>query len=357
MPTVLLTGGRAPVTLDLARKFSAKSWRVIVAESIPTHLCKNSLAVAKSYLVPSPRFEANAFVTALQKIIENEGVTLLIPTCEEVFTIGQGYDVLASLCPVLAESLARLLPLHSKFHFIELARSFGLGVPQTSLIQSAQAAQEWVGQAVVFKPEYSRFATATIIKPKTIRDLHQLVISPECSWVVQEFITGRQICTYTVAHHGQIAAHCAYATEFTAGRGSTIVFQNLAHQKAQAWVQSFVENYHFTGQIAFDFIETAEGDLYAIECNPRAISGIHLFDVGLVDALCNQAEEIVKPVQVKYVAIWMALLFFGWQTAPSLGEWLKCLVSSRDVIYDRVDWKPFFAQFSMFAYMLALSLR
>lgn len=35
----------------------------------------------------------------------------------------------------------------------------------------------------------------------------------------------------------------------------------------------------FTGQIAFDFIEESDGTIRAIECNPRATSGITLFDV------------------------------------------------------------------------------
>jgi predicted ATP-grasp superfamily ATP-dependent carboligase len=355
MPTVLLTGGRAPVTLDLARKFSAKAWRVIVAESIPTHLCKRSSAVAQSYLVPSPRFEPDAFVTALQKIIEIEQVTLLVPTCEEVFTIGQGHEVLSSACTVLTEPLERLLPLHSKFHFIEIARSFGLNVPQTSLVQNTHAAQGWLGQAVVFKPEYSRFATEILINPTRRIDLQLLDISPDRSWVAQEFIAGRQICTYSVAHQGHLSAHCAYATEFKVGRGSTIAFQAIDHPQAEAWVKTFVEKYDFTGQIAFDFIETSEGKLYAIECNPRAISGVHLFDDGLVDALRDQAAQTVRPPQQKSVAVWLALLLYGWQSAPSLEKWFKRLTSSRDVIFDRADWQPFFAQFSMFVYMLRLS--
>jgi predicted ATP-grasp superfamily ATP-dependent carboligase len=357
MPTVLLTGGRAPVTLDLARKFSAKGWRVVAAESIPTHLCKSSSAVAKSYTVPSPRFEADAFITALQNIIDIEKVTLLIPTCEEVFTVGQGHAILSLGCTVLTESLERLLPLHSKFHFIELARSFGLNVPETSIVQNIQAAQVWLGQAVVFKPEYSRFATEILINPKRMSDLQMMDAPPERAWVAQEFIAGRQICTYTLAHQGHISAHCAYATEFKVGRGSTIAFQALEHPQSEAWVKTFVEKYGFTGQIAFDFIETAEGEVYAIECNPRAISGVHLFDDRLVDALCNQAVEIVHPIPQKAVAVWLALLLYGWQSAPSLKQWLKRLGSSQDVIYDRTDWRPFLAQFSMFVYMLSLSRR
>jgi hypothetical protein len=122
-------------------------------------------------------------------------------------------------------------------------------------------------------------------------------------------------------------------------------------------VSSFIAQYAFTGQIAFDFIETDTGEIFAIECNPRAISGIHLFDTTLIDAFCNQVDEVIRPTQQESVAVRLALLLYGWRSAPSIGAWLKCLASSRDVIYDRVDWKPFFAQFLMFIYMLILSVR
>ena len=43
----------------------------------------------------------------------------------------------------------------------------------------------------------------------------------------------------------------------------------------QQWVNQFVEGLNFTGFISFDFVEDAEGNVHAIECNPRATSGAH----------------------------------------------------------------------------------
>ena len=82
MQTILITGGRAPVALDFARKFKHMGWRVLVAESMPVHLCQNSRAVDDCFTVPSPRFEAEQFISTLCHIIQQENVDLLLPTCE-----------------------------------------------------------------------------------------------------------------------------------------------------------------------------------------------------------------------------------------------------------------------------------
>lgn len=51
---ILITGGRAPVALELARLFKAAGHRVYAAESAKYHLCRVSSAVEASFRVPSP---------------------------------------------------------------------------------------------------------------------------------------------------------------------------------------------------------------------------------------------------------------------------------------------------------------
>ncbi len=43
----------------------------------------------------------------------------------------------------------------------------------------------------------------------------------------------------------------------------------------EAWVRGFVEPLELTGQVSFDFIQAADGRVYAIECNPRDPLGHH----------------------------------------------------------------------------------
>ena len=45
----------------------------------------------------------------------------------------------------------------------------------------------------------------------------------------------------------------------------------------EAWVRRFVGALGLTGQVSFDFIRSADGAVYAIECNPRTHSAITMF--------------------------------------------------------------------------------
>ncbi len=70
MKTILLTGARAPVTLDLARAFAAAGHRVIAAESMAYPLSIHSNAFAEFYFITAPNTSLNQFQDDLLKIIQ-----------------------------------------------------------------------------------------------------------------------------------------------------------------------------------------------------------------------------------------------------------------------------------------------
>ena len=73
---MLLTLGRLPKALDVARSFKANGWRVIVAEPFKRHLLGASKAVAKSYRTTAPSVSRDRYLAELQQIIRDEGVAL-----------------------------------------------------------------------------------------------------------------------------------------------------------------------------------------------------------------------------------------------------------------------------------------
>src|SRR5258708_3602315 len=138
MPTVLLTGGRAPVTLELARLFQRAGHRVLMAESLPWHLSRPSRAVSANFQVPPPRQDPRGFTRALASIVRRERVDLVLPTCEEIYAVARGRAELEAAggrrekpLVVLAEPLETLRGLHNKWLFAEKARRHGLCVPAT----------------------------------------------------------------------------------------------------------------------------------------------------------------------------------------------------------------------------------
>ncbi|MCW3792757.1 ATP-grasp domain-containing protein [Paenibacillus sp. LS1] len=383
---VLLTGGRAPVTLDLARMLHRAGHRVYVAESAARHLTKSSSAVEQCAAVPSPRHDTKAYLAELERLVQDWQIDLLIPMCEEVFYVAQGADRLSSYCRVLVSSLEQLHELHHKYDFIQLARSLGLLVPDTRLIKSqkewmeTQTVLETMGDWV-WKPVYSRFA-AKVRMPNLMTDdagagtdqqgnvsekkrrhfrndpLDEVALSSISPWVAQAYIPGQMLCTYSIAHEGQLVAHSTYDSRYRTGSvGASVFFEQVEHEGALAWVRQFVQATGFSGQIGFDFIEGQNGRVYAIECNPRATSGIHLFHPGgdLVRALTEpetliKERKMIMPAQGSKAMLMLPMLGSGVQQIFGKGKfrvWIAAWRGTRDVVYARQDLQPLMEQFGV----------
>jgi len=354
---ILLTGGRAPTTLELARAFHRAGHTVFMAESLRGHLSEPSSAIAKNFLVPPPRQQTGGFLDALETICRENKIDLVIPTCEEVFYVAMGRERF----PAFVEPLEKLRQLHNKLDFIHLARGLGLPVPMTALIETEadlrSAFERW--PKLVLKPVYSRFASRTLICPTIQQAGAEITFNSR--WVAQEFIAGTQICTYSVCHNGRITAHTAYRSDFTAGQGATIWFRHINHAATFEWVKKFIAEISFTGQIAFDFIETKDGNIFAIECNPRAISGTHLLarDSKFPESFLNPSSCVIPPDNFS-VQLWTGMLVYALPAAPKkrqLKKWLAAFTSSRDVIFRRDDPLPALLQFRSIFFYLKLARR
>lgn len=352
---ILLTGGRAPATLELARAFHRAGHTVFMAESLRGHLSQPSAAVKANFFVPTPRQNKEAFLLALRRIIEENQIDLLIPTCEEIFYVSMGRDSLP--CVVFAEPIKKLNTFHNKWSFVVNAIGMDLYAPETILINNQDdllhAYAHW--RSLVLKPVYSRFAARTLIMPPLQKALSTLKF--ETPWVAQEFLKGQQYCTYSVCHNGVVHAHTTYPTNFTAGQGAAIVFEHVEHPAIFNWVKSFVRENRFTGQIAFDFVQATNGHLYALECNPRATSGVHLLasNPKFVDAFIAPSSGCVTPLDGSSHMLSAAMLMYALPEAVKNGNfinWLKTFFTSNDVIFDIRDPMPFLFQFrSVFAYL------
>ena len=369
MSTILLTGGRAPATLELARLFKRAGHRVIAADSVPHTLCSRSRAVESAPLLPAPKQRFAAFCERLGDLIEAEEVDLLVPTCEELFYVAMAAPQLrerSKSCALFLPTLSQLRTLHSKAQFIEQARAFGLSVPDTERVTGSDRLEQLCRDrdrfrhGVVLKPEFSRFATRTLIRPSAA-ELKRCLPTAESPWVVQAYLPGRHFATYSLVQAGRVVAHSDYAIRFTAGGGAAVAFQPLRHAAGLEWVAHFAARSGVTGQLAFDFIEH-EGEVLAIECNPRLTSGIHLFydQPELVERyfLTDGGEkELLQPHVKGAAALWLPLWFNG----PACigrgegGDWLQAVLHSRNILFEWGDLRPWLGQPRTVAAMLRLA--
>lgn len=353
---VLFTGGRAPSTLELARLFFTNGHRVHVADSFPYSITKKSSCIDKFHLTRKPKQETEEFIKDLLHIIEKENIDLLIPTCEEIFYIAKFQEDIKKHCEVLVDDFEKLLTLHHKYKFIKLAESFGLQVPQTSLITSLEEWNEWIhgDQRFIAKPVFSRFSNELLYYPE---DRHKKIdVRYGKQWVLQKFIEGRQYCSYSVAKKGKVLAQTIYESEFRAGDGASIYFQHTQHDKIEEWVNCFVSQTEFNGQIAFDFIENRKGQIFAIECNPRLTSGVHLFRDTSFPSVFIEGVPVL-PNACQPASIKAAMILYGVQNMKVSGwkRYFQVLKASQDVVFDPNDKRPFFHQWYSYYKIYELS--
>ncbi|MDI1252742.1 ATP-grasp domain-containing protein [Thermomonas sp.] len=275
--TVLILGGRAPAALEHARRFHARGWRVHVADSIPCRLTGWSSAVTASHALPPPRFDPRGFVVELGRIVRDQCIDLLLPTCEEVFHLARHRAALPRELHVVADDFDRLRALHSKWEFAGLARTHGMPVPDSALIHTLAEARAWAGgRGVVLKPEYSRFGVHVRLYPAGIPE-----DAPELAslgaWVVQAFVAGDELCSYAIAEGGRLLAHMTYRPAYRLSRSSSYYFDPVENPGIGDAVARLVRGIGYSGQISFDWIVGSDDRAVALECNPRATSGLHLF--------------------------------------------------------------------------------
>jgi len=344
---VLVTGARAPVALHICRLFKQSGAEVYASDCTPFPLTKASNSIKRYISTPSPKFKIKNYIEALVELVKEERIDYVIPTCEEIFYISMYKDVIGKYCEVLVDDFSKLKTLHHKFEFLKMVETLGFQVPKTMVLTQNTMINDWKEKNdLVMKKIYSRFSDS-IIFLASIKDIPNKSFN-DSSWILQERINGEQFCSYAIARDGEVLAHSVYKSNFTAGLGATISFEHIDRQDIEQFVCKIVEHLNFTGQISFDFTVNDHNRAIPIECNPRATSGLHLFDQEIVAALLLQHKTgILTPKKGKREAIKLAMLLFGLQQARDVQkavEWLKIVISYQDITFRVNDPLPYIYQ-------------
>lgn len=349
---VLMTGARAPVTLDLARHFARSGHDVFLADSIRLPLARFSSVIKKSFVVSQPAAGAERYVDDLVEIVKQNRIELLIPTCEEIYFIASRLNRFPLPLRVFCASLAELEPLHNKWSFAKLVGDLGDNVqsPETHLLINRESVCNWQLDRDcyewVFKPVYSRFAARTLIAPSASQ-VDAITPSGADPWVAQRRIIGQEYSTYSIAIKGRVTAHACYRSDYRAGPGSGIYFVAIEQQAIQNFVERFVAKYCFTGQIGFDFMADAtspQSRVFVLECNPRATSGLHLLrGQSVANAFFAESPDSIRPVPGDRAMLASIMMLYALPHAIRQLHWKRFwqdMHQARDVIYDRRDLWP-----------------
>jgi hypothetical protein len=296
MRSVLILGARAPVALDHARRFSQQGWRVHVGDSISCELSARSRAVSGQVALPSPRYHGFEFSRVLGDYVHKHRIDLLVPTCEEVFFVARYRERLPAFLHIPVAPFDVLRRLHSKIDLLHEAQASGFDVPESHAVQTLEEARVWArGRACVIKPEFSRFGVFVRLYARGI-PADAPPLESQGRWVVQSFCEGTELCSYSIASQGRLLAHQTYRPAYRLGRSSSYYFAPVLAPQIEANVHALVARLQFTGQISFDWMRDATGRCRVLECNPRATSGLHLFDMRdpIPAALTGEQTSLVR---------------------------------------------------------------
>jgi hypothetical protein len=275
-PTVLLTLGRLPKGLDLARSFAAAGCRVVVAEPFRRHLVGASRSVAKSVAVAPPAEGKRAYLENLARVVRAEGVDLVVPVSEETMHVTFLRELLPDVA-IFAPPPERLLPLHDKFEFTRLCVEYGVAVPETHRLGTPEAEALAARADVVVKPVHSAGGRGFRLVRRG-----EALPRESAPHVVQRFVAGRVHSSCAIAREGRLLANAVYRGAMFSGTVA-IVFERVDDQpRVEDWIARFVAASGHTGFISFDLIVDETGQPWGIECNPRTTSGVHFLDTAAI---------------------------------------------------------------------------
>ena len=342
MTTVLLTLGRLPKALDLARGFSKAGCRVLVAEPYGWTLAGASRHVAREFKVPPPSAGKAAYLAALAEIAARESVDLVVPVSEETMHVAH----LAGMLPVGTRLFTmppdQVIALHDKARFVSAALAMGLAVPESAPLGSVEAEALARSGPVVVKPVFSCSGNGLSI----LRGGEALPpADPARPCVVQRFVEGLEHSTCTIAQGGRVVSTMVYRGAVMSG-SVAVAFERVEVPAITTWIEQFVANSGWSGFISFDFIVDAHGRPFAIECNPRATSGVHFWEAADI-ARALLEPDWTGPVRVRRHKAMQQFYACLTETQGAMLRGrgffvsLKHLVRTRDVSWDWRDPWPF----------------
>ncbi|MFK7888522.1 MAG: ATP-grasp domain-containing protein [Gammaproteobacteria bacterium] len=339
--TVLITLGRLPKALELTRGLKRAGCRVIVAEPFDWHVCRLSNSVDACYSLPAPTTDPAGYRRELLELIERENVDLVVPVSEETLHVLDAKVDAPSHVSFYSPSRETIVSLHDKLRFSQDARDAGFDVPETWSAQDPRAKALALRTDVIVKPAHG----CSGVGVRHVRAGQSF--EAEVGDIVQRFVEGRHVSTFTIAHEGDCRETVMYEATLLSG-SVAVCFRRVDHLPAVTrWVQEFVAARELSGFVSFDFIVDAEQTAWAIECNPRMTSGVHFLRCqDVAQAILQPAVN--APIELRKKAHFQ-------QFYPALTETYKkvfstrtflrrtrTIWSARDVVFSWRDLKPFF---------------
>jgi glutathione synthase/RimK-type ligase-like ATP-grasp enzyme len=227
-----------------------------------------------------PRRDTAGFLAELERIAAEHEIDVLVPAFEETFYISTQIERLSRFTRVFASPFPVLARLHDKGAFERLVTRLGLPVPETVLVTSRDELREAAGRLGSYfaRAAFSRGGICCLTNAGPLAgllDMDEVHPTPASPWLVQPFVEGETVCTYSTAHGGRVSSHLMYRIPRQRKHSTGIQFEAIDATRSLKLIEPIVAELRYTGQVSFDFLVTDDG-LTFVECNPRATDGLLL---------------------------------------------------------------------------------
>jgi predicted ATP-grasp superfamily ATP-dependent carboligase len=301
---VLVTSSRNTFALDIARKLGSAGHVVFASDTYAGAIGSHSKYVSGHEVTSSPRFDTDQFIEDINAILARHNIDLIIPSFEEALYLSARSRDLPQGVTLFTGKFEQLARLHDKASFQHLAQQAGVPIPETVIVTDTESLRAAIDR---FPRYFARAAfsrggvglltnTGPLAGEMKVSDVEPTADQP---WLVQPFIDGPMVCTYSTVVDSRVTSHCTYRAPEQWAHSTGIEFLAVDSTDTLAHTQRIVDalGVNYTGQLSFDFVDN-DGQLYAIECNPRSTNGVMLLDAdALVSALEGTHDEtiVVEP--------------------------------------------------------------
>ena len=229
---ILVSSTRQTFGLDEVRKLGRAGHEVVAMDSLASAPGSHSRFASRSVRCPAPRFHPREFVDCVASVLQEEKIDLYLPVFEEVFYVAKHLDELSRFADVFCAPFETLARLHDKRRCLELAASLGVDVPETRVAQDGDELRDALGafDRYLARPVFSRGASHVLTNVGPLAGAFSIERSdptPDNPWLVQEYVGGEDISTFSVARQGRVVAHCTYCHPIDLEHGTGIVSESI----------------------------------------------------------------------------------------------------------------------------------
>ena len=144
--------------------------------------------------------------------------------------------------------------MHDKHSFEALVERLGIPAPVGVTVRSDDELREAVARWPHYfaRGVYSRGGvtlltnTGPLAGRVRLEDVHP---TPDAPWLVQEFVDGPMVCTYSTLHDGRVTGHCTYRAPRQYHHSTAVQLETVAGEETLEVVERLGAELGYTGEV------------------------------------------------------------------------------------------------------------